>query len=603
MTPRQAPRPERSTPAPDAPDSPATPSAGSATGAAAAPPRRRGLGKGLAGAAVLIAGLTVLARVAGFGRQVVFNAAVGQNNLGDAYTTANYVPNIVFDIVAGGALAGLVVPLLAGPLARGRADESRRTASALLTWTVLVLVPVTVAGLALARPLMELLLRDKADTPGMLDLATRFLVMFLPQILLYGLAVVSAGILQAHHRFTAAAVAPLLSSLVVAGAYLAFAAGYDGTGQDVTAVPRGSELALGVGTTAGVLALALCTLVPLRGIGLGLRPTLRFPPGIAARARALALAGVATLVAQQLATVAVLMLVNAYGPDGGAVTYQNAWMVYVLPYAVLAVPIATSAFPRLSAAAHDGDHPAFAATAAATTRAVLLVCGAGAAVLAAAAYPVGAFFAHLGGGPHTADPAVLARALVAFAPGLAGYGLVAHLGRTLYARGHGRASAGAVVVGWTAVILTDVLLVPNVDEGWTVAALGLGNTVGMTAAGLLLAAATARTAGTAALSGAGRAALGALVAGTAGGAAGAAVAAAAGTGGTAYTLIIGAAAAIVGAVVFAAAAYPFAGADLRAIRRGRPAPHGPTEDGTDEDPSEGDTGEPTRRPPPDPEAP
>ncbi|HSA51655.1 MAG TPA: lipid II flippase MurJ, partial [Yinghuangia sp.] len=413
-----------------------------------ASPRRRRLTRGLAGAALVIAVLTVLARVAGFGRQIVFNAAVGQNNVGDAYTTANYVPNIVFDIVAGGALASLVVPLLAGPLARGSTDEVRRTASALLTWTVAVLVPVTVAGVLLADPLMDALLRDKTDVPGMSGLAAAFLTAFLPQIPLYGLAVVSAGILQAHRRFTAAAVAPLVSSLVVAGAYLLFAAGYDGSGDDPDAVPRGGELVLGLGTTAGVLALALCTLVPLRGTGIRLRPTFRFPDGVARRARMLALAGVATLVAQQLATVTVLILVNAHGPAGGAVTYQNAWMVYVLPYAVLAVPIATSAFPRLSAAAHEGDHPGFAATAAATTRAVLLVSFAGAAVLAATAYPVGAFFANLAGGDGGVDPAVLARALVAFAPGLAGYGLIAHLGRALYARGHGRASAGAVVLGW-----------------------------------------------------------------------------------------------------------------------------------------------------------
>ncbi|UGQ10250.1 hypothetical protein LO772_25740 [Yinghuangia sp. ASG 101] len=528
------------------------------------PPRRR-TPRGLAGAAVVIAVLTVLARVAGFGRQIVFNAAVGQNNVGDAYTTANYVPNIVFDVVAGGALASLVVPLLAGPLARGTVDEVRRTASALLTWTVVVLVPVTVTGVLLAGPLMDALLRDKGDVPGMSGLATAFLTAFLPQIPLYGLAVVSAGILQAHRRFTAAAVAPLVSSLVVAAVYLVFAAGYHGTGDDPGAVPRSGELVLGLGTTAGVLALALCTLVPLRGTGIRLRPTLRFPDGVARRARMLALAGVATLVAQQLATVTVLILVNAHGPAGGAVTYQNAWMVYGLPYAVLAVPIATSAFPRLSAAAHEDDHDGFAATAAATTRAVLLVSFAGAAVLVAAAYPVGGFFAGLGGADADVDPAVLARALVAFAPGLAGYGLIAHLGRALYARGHGRASAGAVVLGWAAVVATDLVLVPAVDPGWSVAALGAGNTVGMTVAGVLLVAATARAAGRAALRGAARATTAGLVAAAVGGAAGAGLAQVWGTGGTVHSLLAGTTAAIVGAAVFAAVACALAGPDARAL--------------------------------------
>src|SRR5262249_9150155 len=75
--------------------------------------------KGLAGAAVLIGLLTILARVAGFGRTVVFSATVHKSCLSDAYFTANQIPNIIFEIVAGGALAGMVVPVLAGPAEQG----------------------------------------------------------------------------------------------------------------------------------------------------------------------------------------------------------------------------------------------------------------------------------------------------------------------------------------------------------------------------------------------------------------------------------------------------------------------------------------------------
>ena len=84
---------------------------GSATG--------RRAGRRIAGAAALIAGLTVLSRVAGFGRTMVFAWAVGANDLGDVYFAANLSPNLIFEIVAGGALASLVVPMLAGPVATG----------------------------------------------------------------------------------------------------------------------------------------------------------------------------------------------------------------------------------------------------------------------------------------------------------------------------------------------------------------------------------------------------------------------------------------------------------------------------------------------------
>ena len=57
----------------------------------------------------------MLARVIGFGRQVVFAHTVQASCLGTAYTTANMVPNIIYDIVMGGALTAVVVPVLAGP--------------------------------------------------------------------------------------------------------------------------------------------------------------------------------------------------------------------------------------------------------------------------------------------------------------------------------------------------------------------------------------------------------------------------------------------------------------------------------------------------------
>src|ERR1700684_3827336 len=105
----------------------------------------RSRGGGIGRAAVLIGAITMLARVIGFGRQVVFAHTVQASCLGTAYTTANMVPNIIYDIVAGGAMTDVVVPVLAGP-ARAQApdrEQVRQTSSALLTWAVLLLVPVS----------------------------------------------------------------------------------------------------------------------------------------------------------------------------------------------------------------------------------------------------------------------------------------------------------------------------------------------------------------------------------------------------------------------------------------------------------------------------
>jgi putative peptidoglycan lipid II flippase len=454
------------------------------------PPGTRRIATGLVGAAALIAVITVVARIVGFARIVVFARTVGPAScLGNAYFTANTVPNIVFEIVAGGALASMVVPVLAGPAARGEHQESARTVSALLTWSVLLLTPFAIAGIWLAHPVMHLLVggSGRCDSGQVVSSGARMLLVFLPQIVLYGVGIVLVGTLQAHRRFAGPALAPLLSSLVVIATYLVFAAAFSGNPNNLSDVSRADQLILAVGTTLGVVALSLSLLVPLHRLGLRLRPTLQFPMGVAPRVRALALAGVATLAAQEAAVVVVLRLANDSGPRGAVTVYNLAWTVFLLPWAVLAVPIATSAFPRLSEHVDQGDADQFARTAARSTRAVLLVTFVATAVLIAAAQPIARVLAQHGPGATTSDVNALARAIAAFAPGLIGYGLIAHLGRALYAHGRGRTAALATVAGWVAVIVADVIFVTAASQADAVPALALGNTVGMTVAGVLLA--------------------------------------------------------------------------------------------------------------------
>ena len=310
----------------------------------------------LLGAAGGLALVTLASRAVGAARVAVLARTLGTSCVGDVYTAANAVPNVVFELVAGGALAALVVPVLAGPVAVGDRATASRTASALLTWTVALLVPVAVVGALAAPQLVRALLGDDPACEGAVEVGARMLVVFSPQVVLYGVAVVLTGVLQAHRRFLGPALAPLLSSLVVVSAYLLYAVG--GRAERLADLTPRQELVLSVGTTLGVAVLALSLLVPLRGCGLRLRPTAAFPPGVAARARRLAASGLAGLAAQQLALVVSLRLA-AGGVEGSVVVLTVATALFLLPWAVLAVPIATSAFPALSAAADAGDERAF----------------------------------------------------------------------------------------------------------------------------------------------------------------------------------------------------------------------------------------------------
>ncbi len=482
-------------------------------------PRGRSAVRTVAGGAALIAAVTVLSRMVGFLRTLAFSHTVGTQALADAYNTANQVPNTVFDIVAGGALASVAVPLLAGPLARGERRDAEAIVSALLTWAVAVLLPLSVIGIVASGRLGDLLAGGHAPIGPYGATVARFLVMFLPQIPLYGVAVVLSATLQADRRFLAPALAPLLSSVVVVSTYLVFGA-VDPTaaGGPLTTHGTASGLFLGLGTTAGVATLALSLLPALRRSGMRLRPRFRLPPGIAKRARGLAAAGIATLAAQNLVVLGVVVLTShSHAADGALTVYTFSWAVYVLPYAVLAVPIATTSFTELSARSDDGDTAGFRAGVSATSRAVLIAACMGSALLAATAWPMAYLFISAPTGPR---PSMMAYGLLAFALGLPGYAAIAHLGRVLYAGGHGRDAATATVIGWLTVLAADVVLIWALPPTQAVAALGLGNAAGMTLAGVLLLVAARRRAGHGAFTGLARAAAVGVIAAAAAGAAG-----------------------------------------------------------------------------------
>ena len=528
-------------------------------------------GRGIGRAAAVIGVLTVVSGVIGFGRQLVFAHTVGASCVGTAYTTANQVPNIIYDIVLGGALTSAVVPVLAGPAARaadgtnGGPADAQRIASALVTWAMLLLVPAAVVIALVAGPLTTLLIpaaRGCGHT-ATLALSARMLVAFAPQIPLYGLAVVLYGILQSHRRFTAPALAPILSSVVVAGAYIGFQALGHGYQNRPGALPPSAELTLALGTTAGVAALALTAGVPVGRLRLGLRPALRFPDGVAARVRGLAVVGVITLIAQDLSTIAAIVLANGHGASGALVLYSYGWQVFFIVYAGLAVPVATSAFPVLSARASDSSPAAraeFVATSAAASRAVMLMSWLGAAVLAGACMPLARVFAT----HDVAQSSQLAVALALFAPGLVGYGLTANLSRVMFAAGRSRMTAAAVAGGWLLVIVADVAIIPFVPRSWVVPALGLGTTIGLTVAGIALTATVGRALGRAALRGVPRATLAGLAGGLAGAAAGAGVSAALPVHGFLPNAAVTILASAVAALVFLGVTLLADGGDLRA---------------------------------------
>lgn len=441
---------------------------------------------------------TLASRLLGFLRWVVQAATVGSGAMAGAYSSANQIPNVFYEVVVGGALAGTVVPLLAGAIAHGQREKVRETASGLLGLTLAVLLPLAVLMALFAEPLAQLLVTsdtrmgaDKAAIVywgGSHQLVVAFLRMFALQIPLYGLGVVLTGVLQAYNRFTWPALAPIFSSLVVMLTYGIYGALID-AGHYAQAV-----LTLGWGTTAGVAALSLPLLWPVHRLGLGLRARLRLPAGTFTQLRSLAGAGIAALIAQQISVLTVVAVARRYGSAGTIAIYQYTQAIYVLPYAVLAVPLATVVYPQLAArlAAKHVSRETKDLIANSTALVTLAACvGSGALML-------GAPLAQQVFGLITAVD-YMGAALVAFAPGLVGYALIYQLTRVLYVLDAARSAALATCLGWLVVAGASWMFSANAKGPAVLVYLGAASSAGMSLAGVALALVLARRVGARAL--------------------------------------------------------------------------------------------------------
>jgi len=516
---------------------------------------------GIARGAGVIAGLTILARIFGLARTLVFSQTVGATCLGTAYATANQVPNLVYELVLGGAMASVMVPVLARSAERSATDPAARAqvstiASALITWTLVILVPLSLAVGVGAGPIAAALNPSNPSAhcvhADVVATTATMLRVFAPQAVLYGLSVVLFGLLQAFRRFAGYALAPLISSLVLITAFLVFAP--IGQGVSLSRLPLSAELILAVGTTLGVAALAVVAMVPAWRLRLRLRPTLRFPPGIARRAGGLVIVGLVEMVVQEVSSIAVIALANGRGATGALVMLGYASQVFWSVNAVLAMSIVLSAFPVLSA--RDGSE--FDRTCAGSTRAVVLTSGLGMAVIGALTVPAAHVLA--------TDPGQVTQLIwgfAFFAPGLIGVSVIANLTRALLALGRFKVAGIALAGHGSLALVAQVVLAELAPAHLVVAALALGNTIGSIGVAIPLVIATRRMRGKAAIQGIGRATLAGVAAGVAAAAVGVSVSLALPVSHKLLYIFVGAIAAGSAVIVFAAVAYFLDDGDVR----------------------------------------
>jgi putative peptidoglycan lipid II flippase len=521
------------------------------------------LASGIVRGAFIVAGLTALSRVLGLLRTVVFAQTVGAGCLGTTYVTANQVPNLIVELAIGGALSSAMVPVLARSARRAATDPSAKrnveqTSSALITWSVVILLPLTLAIAATAGPISALLnpANPNADCShaDMVNVTRFMLVSFAPQILFYGFSVVLFGLLQAYRRFTATSLAPVIGNVVVITAYLVFA--QLDHNAPLARTPLTAMLVLSIGSTLNIGMLVFVALPATWRLHLRWRPTLKFPPGVLRRAGGLALVGLLEFVAADVYSVITIDLANGHGTTGALVLYNYANLVFTAVASVLPIAIVIAAFPVL--AATDGDD--FDRASAGTTRAVALMSWLSTAAMIAVTMPA----AHVLTQRHD-QVAPLAEAFLLYAPGVAGFAIVTNLSRVLFALGKLKAAGVALVAQQLLPAALSFPLVLLAPPRLAVPALALASSVGFILVSVPTVIAVRRLRGPAAVAGLGRAELAGVAAAAAGAAVGLAATVVLPTGGNVIEVGSGVVAGLLAIVVFGAVAYALDKDDLRAV--------------------------------------
>lgn len=433
----------------------------------------------LARGAAVITIATAASRVTGFLRVVAVAAAMGTTFLANTYQTANTAPNLIFELVAAGVLTSVFVPTFVNHLLSGGAREAWKVGNVLMSVAVTALVALAVV-LAVAAPLVMRALTVGVEDPTLradeVRLGTTLLRLFAPQVVFYGLGMIWTAALHAQRHFLLPAVAPIFNNVIVIGVYVAFALMRRGDAE-IGEITTGQTLLLGIGTTAGVVAMTLCLLPRLRSSGWKLawewdpaHPAVR--NGMRLAVWALSYAG-----GYQAGLIVVLLFANRV--EGGVAAYQWAFTFFYLPHALVAVPIFNVLFPAMAEEVARGDDIAFERRLTEGLQMLLFLLAPAAAFLFVVGEPLARLTLEYGvmTGP---GAAMVGRVLTAFALGLPGYSAFLVITRAHYARQDTRTPA---IVNGLAIVIASVtgpLLFVFLPDDWRVPGLALAHSIAFT---------------------------------------------------------------------------------------------------------------------------
>jgi putative peptidoglycan lipid II flippase len=298
---------------------------------------------------------TIASRGTGFLRTLVLAYALGVASVSIAYNNANTLPNTVYDLMLGGILTSIVVPLLVNAAKRdpdgGEAYDQRTFTLATLALFALTVVATLAASLLVG-------LYAHSITGAERHLMVIFAYFFIPQIFFYGISSLAGAVLNARGHFAAPMWTPVINNIVVIAVLLLFIA-TGGIGASPSSVSAAQVQLLGFGTTLGIVAQTAALIPFLRKVGFRWRPRFDFRRAEVTEIRRMAGPLFGYILTTQVAFLVVQNVANAastHATYDGFPAYSYAWQLFQMPYAIVGISVITALLPRMSAHASEKNY-------------------------------------------------------------------------------------------------------------------------------------------------------------------------------------------------------------------------------------------------------
>ncbi|MBX7513677.1 murein biosynthesis integral membrane protein MurJ [Qipengyuania sp. GH38] len=290
-----------------------------------------------------IGSLTMVSRIAGMAREMIFSRVLGANAVTDAWLQAFIIPNVFRRLFAEGAFSAAFVPMFSKRLnGEGGLEDARSFSADVLSVFLPVLIALCIV-FELAMPGVIWILADKPVDPGQFDLSVDFARIMFPYILLVSLVTLFTGMLNSVSRFAPGASFPIILNLVLIAALLTGEYFVNATGASIEQVAYGVAWAVTLGGVMQLGWLYYWTRVE------GFRPKLLWPR-ITPEVKRLSIIALPAAIgggAYQINTLVQLYFLNQL--ESGSVSYMNyADRLNQLPLGIIGIALSTAILPTLS---------------------------------------------------------------------------------------------------------------------------------------------------------------------------------------------------------------------------------------------------------------